>query len=142
MSLHDRIEAAVRERMAVAQAATPGPWAIWRDLDFQGFYTVGDEAGVIAEGEVYIEGEVNPTAHVYVEPDAEFIAANDPARILRDCAEDLGVLRRHRPCVGHCETVPEDSHQVWCHRCSTGQLPCPEVLSLGRRCGITEENSG
>jgi hypothetical protein len=60
----------------------------------------------------------------------------------RDCAEDLDVLARHRPCVGHCETVPEDNHQAWCHRCSTGQLPCPEVLSLGRRYGITEEGEG
>lgn len=60
---------------ALADAATEGPWAIWHDLDHQGFTTVGDAAGVIPEGEDYIDGEwTNPTAHVYTEADAEFIA--------------------------------------------------------------------
>jgi len=63
--------AAIKAR---ADAATPGPWDIWRDLDAQGFYTVGEASGVIPEGEVWVDGEHNPTAHVYVIADAEFIA--------------------------------------------------------------------
>jgi hypothetical protein len=64
--------AEIRQRAA---HATEGPWAIWRDLDHQGFITVGDATGVIPEGAAYTEGPSNPTAHVYIEEDAEFIAA-------------------------------------------------------------------
>lgn len=55
-------------------AATPGPWAIWRDLDHQGFKTVGDAdsyAEIVKDG---FTEEANPTAHVYTNDDAEFIA--------------------------------------------------------------------
>lgn len=59
---------------ARAEAATQGPWAIWHDLDHRGFTTVGDAESydeILANGECE---ESNPTAHVYVEEDAEFIA--------------------------------------------------------------------
>ena len=62
--------------------------------------------------------------------DAELIAHNDPTRVLRRVARDLKVLERHTPCGGHCVTVPDDDHEWWCHRCSTGVLPCPEILDL------------
>lgn len=58
---------------ALVDAATEGPWAIWHDLDHQGFTTVGDADGVIREGEDHTV-VCNPVAHVYVGPDAEFIA--------------------------------------------------------------------
>ena len=54
--------------------ATEGPWAIWHDLDHQGFKTVGDAqsyAEVVSDG---FTEESNPTAHVYTDADAEFIA--------------------------------------------------------------------
>jgi hypothetical protein len=62
--------AAIRAR---CDAATPGPWHIWRDLDYRGYYTVGDAAGVLTPERPETD-ECNPTAHVYIEPDAEFIA--------------------------------------------------------------------
>ena len=52
-------------------AATPGEWSRWRDQEsvpgWDGFIVIGDDA---AEGE-----ECNPTARVYVAPDAALIAA-------------------------------------------------------------------
>lgn len=74
--MNDRIDA-IRARL---NAATPGPWAIWHDLDHQGFTTVGDADSyeeILAHGECE---ESNPTAHVYVEEDADLIA-NAPADI-------------------------------------------------------------
>ncbi|MDV2474219.1 hypothetical protein F8M49_30010 [Rhodococcus zopfii] len=62
------------ELRALCDKATEGTWAIWRDLDHQGFITIGDEAGVLTDEKPYTE-ECNPTAHVYIEPDAELIVA-------------------------------------------------------------------
>lgn len=62
-----------------ADAATEGPWAPWLDQDgakhMHGMLMVGNEAGVIPDGEVFIEGvDVNPVAHTYTHEDREFIA--------------------------------------------------------------------
>jgi len=87
-TLHEHITAAVEKRLAVAQAATPGPW----EYD-------GNPSAVVVGGE---DGR-SLCASAYNWPDpvcaanATFIAANDPARIIRDCRRDLKVLARHRP---------------------------------------------
>jgi hypothetical protein len=125
-TLHERIEAAVRERMAVAQAATPGPWSV-DNHTYAETITAGDGyTEVIAGGRWGGEASVFHSTE-----DAIHIAANDPARILRDCAEDLAALGRHRP----------DEHRQHCFACPSGidWRKCPEVLSLARRYGITEE---
>jgi hypothetical protein len=68
---------------ALAEAvAVEGPWAIWHDLDYQGFKTVGDAESyrqLLADGEAE---DCNPVAHVYTDPDAEFIAAASPDVVL------------------------------------------------------------
>lgn len=57
----------IRERELLA---TEGPWIRWTDQDkipgWDGFYVVGDD---VAEGE-----DCNPTARVYTDTDADFIA--------------------------------------------------------------------
>ena len=128
--LHARLTAALRARLDVARAATPGPWAIWRDLDHQGFYTVGDEAGVIPEGQQMAEGECNPTAHVYVEWDARFIAANDPATEIRRAEALLRVVERHARATvaGVCDWCSNDQ---WVAR-----APCPDIRDLAAGEGI------
>lgn len=63
----------------LADAATEGPWAIWHDLDHSGFKTVGDAESyeeVLRDG---FTEDSNPTAHVYTDEDAEFIAASRTA---------------------------------------------------------------
>jgi hypothetical protein len=103
MTLHERLTAAVEKRLAVAEAATPGPWRYnpnkaWHlpeDLasrrngeEFVGAGPLDATIGVAATG---------PADHPQSMADAAFIAANDPARIIRDCRRDLKVLARHRP---------------------------------------------
>ena len=86
---------AIKARLA---AATPGPWAIWHDLDHQGFTTVGDAdsyAEILANGECE---ESNPTAHVYVEEDANLIA-HAPA--------DLAAL------VAEVERLEQEKAEAW-----------------------------
>lgn len=63
----------------LATNATEGPWAIWRDLDHQGFKTVGDAGSYEEVKRDGFTEESNPTAHVYIEEDAEFIAASRTA---------------------------------------------------------------
>jgi hypothetical protein len=68
MTLHDRIEAAVRARLNVAQKAAerwPGPWSQRSELGWG--------------------------------PVPDFVARNDPDQIIRDCTEDLWLLSPHQP---------------------------------------------
>jgi hypothetical protein len=82
MTLHERITAAVEKRLAVAQAATPGPWVYGGDLGAVVVIHDRDSLSSVASARM---------------ADAAFVAANDPARIIRDCRRDLKVLARHRP---------------------------------------------
>ncbi|MFF7183282.1 hypothetical protein [Streptomyces sp. NPDC008121] len=74
----DQLRAAAEKLRAAAATATEGAWAIWRDLDHQGYITVGDAAGVIMPPALQSSGECNPVAHVYIEEDAEHIALLHP----------------------------------------------------------------
>ncbi|MFJ3597928.1 hypothetical protein ACIPRU_15595 [Streptomyces sp. NPDC090126] len=92
----DQLRAAAEKLRAASGNATEGGWAIWRDLDHQGYITVGDAAGVITPPALESSGECNPVAHVYVEEDAEHIALMHPgvglalATWLESAAERLG----------------------------------------------------
>jgi len=61
-------------RRLLGTGFTDQPWAIWHDLDHQGFTTIGDEAGVLTDEKPYTE-ECNPFAHVYSTDLAELIVA-------------------------------------------------------------------
>jgi hypothetical protein len=113
MTLHERITAAVEARLAVAQAATPGPWVHDNDLGMVVVIHDKDSLSSVA------------SAHV---ADAAFVAANDPARIIRDCRRDLTTLDRHQA-TGNGEC---------CRYCCRGRhseseairYPCADLLSL------------
>ena len=68
---------AIRERAA---KATAGPWAAWEDQDgqphMQGRLMVGVAAGVIPDGDTWIEGPDvnNPVAETYIPEDRVLIA--------------------------------------------------------------------
>ena len=117
-----------------AQNATEGPWRIWEDLTDGGFIHVGDEAGVIPEGEISTPDgiEVNPVAKCYIEPDADFIAhsrADIPAltaaiRAVLELHKPIEALNTHyyrmqRVCTG-CGT-DDGNWQTW---------PCPTVKAI------------
>jgi hypothetical protein len=85
------VHARLDEEEAIAQAATPGPWAYdpskeWYDGDDfitmtngQEFVGYGDPSPF--RGAICITGEAG---HVQSMKDAEHIARHDPARVLRD----------------------------------------------------------
>ena len=75
----DELRTATEKLWSTAGNSTEGAWAIWRDLDYQGYITVGNTAGVITPPALQSAGgECNPVAHVYVEEDAEHIALMHP----------------------------------------------------------------
>lgn len=75
----DELRAAAKKLRLTAGNATEGAWAIWRDLDYQGYITVGNAAGVVTPPALQSAGgECNPVAHVYVWEDAQHIALMHP----------------------------------------------------------------
>jgi len=63
-----------------------------------------------------------------------FVYHENPTVVLRNCAEDLDVLERHRPCA--CDLAREAPHCAT-HRCYVAR-PHDAILSLARRYGIEE----
>lgn len=85
-------EQKLAEIAAREAAATDGPWVRWTDQEnvagWDGFIVVGDD---VAEGE-----ECNPTARVYTEGDAAFIAAartDVPALLAEVLRGDAEIVR-------------------------------------------------
>ena len=132
------ILARIRKR---ADAATPGPWAPWRDQDgaphMNGLLMVGNAAAVIPEGESWVEGvDVNPIAHTYTPEDREFIAAaRTDVPALLDALEK--VLELHQP-VTDGMGFTEDGYggiSPACSSCGTSDeyavpYPCPTVTAI------------
>ena len=85
---------AIRERAA---KATAGPWAAWEDQDgqphMQGRLMVGVAAGVIPDGDTWIEGPDvnNPVAETYI-PEDRVLIAHAP-QDLTDLIAEVGRLR-------------------------------------------------
>jgi len=134
-TLHGRIKKAVKQRLAVAQAATPGPWFAATDypqMVATERLTERRDVSEMPDDEVWL---ISTTLSHRPAEDAQFVAANDPARIIRDCTEDLAVLDEH---------AADD--EGFCYaRTHMGlgclYLVCPEVLSLARRYDIPQEDS-
>lgn len=118
------------EITARLNAATPGPWEIWRDLDHQGFKTVGDADSYQEILETGLTEESNPVAHVYTDDDAEFIshAPTDIAFLLARVAvleaQKQAALELHHEVTPFQNGTPECSYSghVW---------PCGTFLALG-----------
>lgn len=121
-TLHDQLEAAIKERLAVAQAATPGPWERREDA-----IVGGDVSGLGVPNVVSSMGYEGPQEVA----DLAHVAANGPDRIIRDCERDLKVLARHRPMIG------DPRWCVWCTRESgiESVTPCVEIRDLAEAYG-------
>jgi hypothetical protein len=124
--LRERIQAAINERRALAEAATPGPWGNYGDGTHE-VYPVRDYDN---DGE-WITPDVTRSA------DASHIAHNDPARILRDCTYAEKVLARHvEDHWGSDRLVSETTHCGWCELAT---WPCPDVLDLAECWEVSDE---
>lgn len=85
---------------ALAKAADDwGGWAIWPDLTEGGFIHVGNEDGVIPEGQIATPDDAEPNliAKAYTPEIAEFIAAADPSTILALVAKLRQERERKKP---------------------------------------------
>jgi len=140
--LHESIKAAVEQRLAVAQAATPGPWRlIWRNQDLALLGRDHANADVMSSVAEWAYG-IRPWVQADIDDcdidDATFIAANDPDRIIRDCQRDLKVLARHAPMspvgryVGCADCYDDSGSRSW---------PCDEIRDLAEAYDIPTGDS-
>jgi hypothetical protein len=123
-TLHDLLEAAIKERLAVAQKAAFANLPPWR----WGPISVRYDGLIDALNGIVLE----LTKRDIHRDSAAFIAANGPDRIIRDCTEDLRLLSQHEP-------DEADVLRGLDPECACGHglnRECPQVLSIGRRYGI------
>ena len=126
--LHARLLAAVTARRELAQAATPGPWA-------------NRGRTILRPDGDYVVVGVGARKSWPSDEDAEHIAFNDPAQILRDIEAHLKILERHKACaeehreVGemHWTAIPYWRHapEPACHQhASPTKWPCSDWLDV------------
>lgn len=147
--LHGRLLAAVNERLELARAATPGPWTV-EDAYAR---VAGCRCLSCYEDEPY--GRMIPeldgppradTSPVLYDHDASFIAANDPATVIRHGERDLKVLERHHAVARDGSPVwASFDGTAWCWCCTGmdagrpmvgGAWPCDEIRDLAEAYGI------
>lgn len=132
-TLHDRLEAEINRRLAVARAATPGPWKARTEYPqtvtspTYGPDSSDEDSWVISAALTHRPG-----------PDATHIALHDPADAVRRYEGELQVLERHRPEPDDC--FDSGAHCAWCRAPSDAfhdiQWPCAEIKSLAHRLGV------
>lgn len=127
--LHARLVAALRARLEVARAATPGPWT-WGPID------------LTRSGKLALTGPgmqpVVKAASADLWPstfDATFIAANDPATEIRRVEALLRVAERHVPpvMIGNAPAVCD-----FCIDAGITDWPCPDIRDLAAGEGIED----
>lgn len=133
--LHERLTAAVNARLEVARAARHGGDGDWSQNGHSG-QRIEDE-----RGEVVVYDEGSPS-----EAEAEHIAANDPATVIRHSERDLRVLERHTPFeqrnwslargsftepgCEHCELTSNDGEAL------ARDWPCDDIQDLVTAYGV------
>lgn len=135
--LHTTLRAAVQARLALARAATPGPWTTpYREHDVG--WLVHNARGTEYAMTIAVMHSVDSEA------DAKHIAANDPGTVIRGCERDLRVLERHRSVdgMGKYRDVGE-----YCDQCSRlsqiGEMyPCPDVLDMAQAYNVSVDDAG
>ena len=139
--LHARLVAAVTARRELAQAATPGPWTATSADRYYGHrsyvWEITDSAGREVVGHQPHEG-----GGINVEEDANHIAFNDPAQILRDTEAHLKILDLHPAAVGADDgswlPATWDEPDAECRTCHL--RPCPTRVALaGIYLEVTEQ---
>lgn len=133
--LHAALLEAITARKARAEAASPGPWIICDPNEGSGalpFWNVVNDAYLNPSGDD--EPVLDVELHVGSKADADLIAAEDPAAVLRQCERDLKVLARHAAgdpkggddtvaCAG-CTHINFSAWECW------SAWPCIEITDL------------
>lgn len=118
-TLHDRLRAELNRRLAVARAATPGPW----------------ELGIV-HGTVMVPERGTRLALGRTGADAAHIALHDPADAIRRYEGELQVLQQHT-----WSDRDKWRYGITCNGCpnSAATWPCPEIRSLAGRLGVSAD---
>lgn len=144
-NLHERLRAELDRRLAVAKAATPGPWSadptgtVCADADL-----VDDTLAPIGQGpqevaECYREERRGERAD-----NAAHIALHDPADAIRRYDGELEVLERHAPNQDRdCRTCLYDTLQTYQDMpiANRENWPCDEIRSLASRLGVNVDDT-
>ncbi|WP_432136802.1 DUF6221 family protein [Streptomyces sp. bgisy154] len=154
VELVEWLRAQLAEDERIARAATPGPWAWTPETD------VWDQNGPTLIRQGHDDGEPaevlagwghDAWGLTVSDADKAFIAAHDPARVLREVAANRRRLERHtpQPMIGHDSDENDPSTYVLgCSTCQVtvvhdGDWPCEEVrdmlVSYEDRPGYREE---
>lgn len=134
-----KLRATVEARYQLAKEAAhwaahwaPPPWR-YRALNFR--------HDAIVSG---LGGNVLTFAHHYepVVAVVDFIEANDPGVVIRQCARDLKVLERHRRMTwATFEYLPESlealRHKPFCSVCRVDEWPCADLRDLAEAYGLS-----
>lgn len=111
-TLHTRIRFRIDVLLAIARAATPGPWD---------YATV---RGVTSIGAPGILPSV--AADVHFDIDVHYLVAFSPEVTIAWLEGELETLERHKPMPATC----------W-HDCGYVGWPCADILLLARRLGVS-----
>jgi len=133
-TLHDTLRAELDRRLAVARAATPGPWRVCAE---------GSEGSRIAPdyrdalGKSRFIGILNGRVQPEDGRNAAHIALHDPTDAIRRYTGELEVLERHAPrrLVGEMRGWVDVKNPERCARC-WADWPCVELMSLASRLGV------
>jgi hypothetical protein len=143
MDLHAWITQQVDKAAALAEAATPGPWAGVVDHHQRGVV----DASVWSDQLGYYITETITSGDRH-EADAHHIGANGPDVVLRRCESDRRILARHRvdPTAADspmfataCDGCRSEWVQDDCEPFVDNLNDCPELLDLAHAHGITDE---
>lgn len=133
--IHDKIRYELERRLAIARAATPGPWEMRNSEVWWISQDLTETEVVDAIGE-----ESDPQT----EPNARFIVEHDPADAIRRYTHALVILERHAPRRNpdwgtlECEYCASLCHSETGLRCDRpdAPTPCPDLLDLAESLGI------
>jgi len=124
MSLTEFLLARIAEDEAVARLATEGSWGRWADQEgipgWDGFIVIGNDLDD--------DEEPDPTARVYIEPDADHMIRWDPPRVLAECEAKRRIVKIHTE--GLDDFDGSELYSTGCDGCRSVLWPCPTILAL------------
>lgn len=128
-----RLRAAIEQRQALAEAASPSPWS----ANAEGDEVVAVDGITVCDGFALSGRQLRATV--------SHIVANDPKTVLRRCRADLAILDEHKLKEAWPYTGPECGYG--CRICALDDRQiqpegvCRTVTLLAGAYGITEEET-
>ena len=136
--LHDKIRSEVERRLAIARAATSGPWD---------YHTVHPFMDGRVQARIGPQGKPKVLADVMHAVDMWHVAEHDPADAIRRYAHALKILDDHHPVARDGSSAwASSAGRAWCWTCTgleaagkfliAAEAPCPPITDLAESLGI------